>query len=61
METFVRNPRHDGGCIYCGSNGPFSDEHVVPAGLGGEHSEIGPRSIASMVHFFLYLATWAST
>ena len=28
--------RHTGGCIYCGSNGPFSDEHVVSAGLGGD-------------------------
>jgi hypothetical protein len=23
-------------CIYCGSNGPFSAEHVIPAGLGGD-------------------------
>ncbi|WAL84976.1 hypothetical protein OYT13_11520 [Pandoraea sp. XJJ-1] len=23
-------------CIYCGSAGPFSDEHVIPAGLGGD-------------------------
>lgn len=30
------NPRHDGGCIYCGSQGPFSDEHAVSAGLGGD-------------------------
>jgi hypothetical protein len=28
--------RHAGGCIYCGSLGPFSDEHVVSAGLGGD-------------------------
>jgi hypothetical protein len=28
--------RHVGGCIYCGSLGPFSDEHVVSAGLGGD-------------------------
>lgn len=24
-----------GSCIYCGSNGPLSDEHVVALGLGG--------------------------
>src|SRR6202521_6455070 len=30
--------RHAGGCIYCGSPGPFSDEHVVSAGLGGDNS-----------------------
>ncbi len=30
------NPRHDSGCIYCGSQGSFSDEHVVCAGLGGD-------------------------
>jgi hypothetical protein len=24
-----------GFCIYCGSNGPLSDEHVLPLGLGG--------------------------
>jgi hypothetical protein len=29
-------PRHDSGCIYCGSQGPFSDEHVVCAGVGGD-------------------------
>jgi len=23
-------------CIYCQSAGPFSDEHVIPAGLGGD-------------------------
>src|SRR5437868_12140504 len=23
-------------CIYCGSTGPFTDEHVIPAGLGGD-------------------------
>jgi len=23
-------------CIYCGSDGPFSDEHVFPAGMGGD-------------------------
>lgn len=23
-------------CIYCASTGPFTDEHVVPAGLGGD-------------------------
>jgi hypothetical protein len=30
------NPRHISGCIYCGSSGPFSDEHAVSAGLGGD-------------------------
>ena len=30
--------RHDSGCIYCGSPGPFTDEHVVSAGLGGDDS-----------------------
>lgn len=41
MSTGMRasmNSRHDGGCIYCGSPGPFSDEHVVSAGLGGDDS-----------------------
>ena len=33
------NPRHDSGCIYCGSQGPFTDEHVVCAGLGGDDNE----------------------
>jgi hypothetical protein len=28
--------RHVSGCIYCGSPGPFSDEHVISAGLGGD-------------------------
>jgi hypothetical protein len=28
--------RHVGGCIYCGSLGSFSDEHVVSAGLGAD-------------------------
>jgi hypothetical protein len=23
-------------CIYCGSAGPFTDEHVIPAGVGGD-------------------------
>lgn len=23
-------------CIYCKSNGPFTDEHVIPAGMGGD-------------------------
>ncbi|CAH2894714.1 MAG: hypothetical protein PCALPYG88_1036 [uncultured Paraburkholderia sp.] len=23
-------------CVYCKSNGPFSDEHLIPAGLGGD-------------------------
>jgi hypothetical protein len=31
--------RHISGCIYCGSPGPFSDEHVVCAGLGGDDGE----------------------
>jgi hypothetical protein len=30
------NPREISGCIYCGSPGPFSGEHVVSAGLGGD-------------------------
>ncbi len=30
------NPREISGCIYCGSSGPFSGEHVVSAGLGGD-------------------------
>jgi hypothetical protein len=25
-------------CIYCDGPGPFSDEHVIPAGLGGDDS-----------------------
>lgn len=33
-----KNPRHESGCIYCGSPGPFSDEHAVSAGLGGDDS-----------------------
>ena len=28
--------RHDGGCFYCGNQGPFTEEHVVCAGLGGD-------------------------
>ena len=36
MNQEGKNPRHDGGCIYCGSEGPFSDEHAVCAGLGGD-------------------------
>src|SRR6266571_8173848 len=24
-----------GYCIYCGSTGPLSDEHIIPLGLGG--------------------------
>jgi len=36
MNQEGKNPRHDGGCIYCGSKGPFSDEHAVCAGLGGD-------------------------
>ena len=38
MNQEGANPRHDGGCIYCGSPGPFSDEHAVSAGLGGDDS-----------------------
>ncbi len=26
-------------CIYCFSTGPFTDEHVVPAGLGGDDKD----------------------
>ncbi|TKJ79342.1 hypothetical protein PspCFBP13509_11545 [Pseudomonas sp. CFBP13509] len=26
-------------CIYCGSFGPFSDEHVFPAGMGGDDKD----------------------
>ena len=36
MEQGNKNSRHDGGCFYCGSLGPFSDEHAVCAGLGGD-------------------------
>jgi hypothetical protein len=28
--------RHADGCLYCGSLGPFTAEHVVSAGLGGD-------------------------
>lgn len=28
--------RHVAGCIYCGRLGPYTDEHVVSAGLGGD-------------------------
>ena len=38
MNQAGKNSRHDGGCIYCGSPGPFSDEHAVSAGLGGDDS-----------------------
>jgi hypothetical protein len=38
LEQENKNPRHKGGCFYCGSAGPFSDEHVVCAGLGGDDS-----------------------
>ena len=30
------NSRHSNGCIYCGEAGPFTDEHVISAGLGGD-------------------------
>jgi len=36
LEQAKKNSRHEGGCIYCGSEGPFSDEHAVCAGLGGD-------------------------
>jgi hypothetical protein len=36
MNQEGKIPRHEGGCIYCGSKGPFSDEHAVCAGLGGD-------------------------
>jgi hypothetical protein len=38
MNQEGKNPRHEGGCIYCGSPGPFGDEHAVSAGLGGDDS-----------------------
>jgi hypothetical protein len=38
MNQEGKNPRREGGCIYCGSPGPFSDEHAVSAGLGGDDS-----------------------
>ena len=31
--------RHIAGCIYCGRLGPYTDEHVVSAGLGGDDKE----------------------
>jgi hypothetical protein len=37
--TRCANVCHSGGCIYCGIGGPFSDEHVVSAGLGGDDDE----------------------
>lgn len=30
------NQTHTFKCIYCPSNGPFSNEHVFPAGMGGD-------------------------
>ena len=36
MEGTMHHPRRIGGCIYCGSKRAFSDEHVIPAGLGGD-------------------------
>jgi len=36
LEQDHKNPRHDGGCFYCGSQGPFTEEHAVCAGLGGD-------------------------
>jgi hypothetical protein len=30
--------RHVAGCFYCGQLGPYTDEHVVSAGLGGDDS-----------------------
>ena len=38
MNQQNKNSRHDSGCIYCGSPGPFTDEHAVSAGLGGDDS-----------------------
>ncbi len=32
-------------CIYCGSEGPFSAEHVIPAGLGGDDKRFMLRGI----------------
>lgn len=32
-------------CIYCGSKGPFSAEHVIPAGLGGDDKRFMLRGI----------------
>ena len=34
METQTNNASSS--CIYCDGPGPFSDEHVIPAGLGGD-------------------------
>lgn len=31
--------RNVNGCIYCGSLGPYTDEHVISAGLGGDDSK----------------------
>ncbi|MEB0046842.1 MULTISPECIES: hypothetical protein [unclassified Pseudomonas] len=32
--TLMTIPNHS--CLYCGSSGPFSDEHVISAGMGGD-------------------------
>lgn len=32
-------------CIYCGGTGPFSAEHVIPAGLGGDDKRFVLREI----------------
>jgi hypothetical protein len=36
LEQESKISRHDGGCFYCGSQGQFTVEHVVCAGLGGD-------------------------
>lgn len=32
--TVITTSNHS--CLYCGSSGPFSDEHVISAGMGGD-------------------------
>ena len=36
LASRTRKPVENVTCIYCSSLGPFTDEHVVPAGLGGD-------------------------
>lgn len=36
-------------CIYCNSNGPFSDEHLFPAGLGGDDSRFLLRRLVCKI------------
>lgn len=36
-------------CIYCGSSGPFNNEHVFCAGLGGDDSEFMLRNLVCQV------------